>query len=266
MPTSLRRSLFVGAIALAFAGIVRADYPEKTITFVVPFAAGSATDQLARALGQEVTRITKQAVVVDDKPRGFAPLTLTLTPGDHVLRIMGDGEPRTIPLTVTSGGTVSQFIDLPKSGPNTGLLQIRSDPSGARVSVDGTARGATPVTVDGLSPGTHSVVIANDLGSVQQEVRVEAGATASLVVPMSAPRGAPESSRRMNWPRRAWTCCPPQSSETMSLAPGAACISGVPGGGAFAFGFFPRPPGIGPPMGPMGPPIPGLIPRPPKGS
>ncbi len=50
------------------AGIARADYPDKTITFVVPFAAGSATDQLARALGQEVTRITKQAVVVDDKP------------------------------------------------------------------------------------------------------------------------------------------------------------------------------------------------------
>ena len=42
--------------------------PDKTITFVVPFAAGSATDQLARALGNEVTRITKQPVVVDDKP------------------------------------------------------------------------------------------------------------------------------------------------------------------------------------------------------
>jgi tripartite-type tricarboxylate transporter receptor subunit TctC len=42
-------------------------YPEKPITFVVPFAAGSATDQLARALGSSVTQQTKQAVVVDDK-------------------------------------------------------------------------------------------------------------------------------------------------------------------------------------------------------
>ena len=65
---SLCRSLVVGASALALAGYVHADYPDKTITFVVPFAAGSATDQLARALGQEVTRITTQAVVVDDKP------------------------------------------------------------------------------------------------------------------------------------------------------------------------------------------------------
>ena len=68
MPASFRRQLFTLAVALAVAGAVRADYPDKTITFVVPFAAGSATDQLARALGQEVTRITKQAVVVDDKP------------------------------------------------------------------------------------------------------------------------------------------------------------------------------------------------------
>ena len=68
MPASFCRQLFAFAVALAVAGIARADYPDKTITFVVPFAAGSATDQLARALGQEVTRITKQAVVVDDKP------------------------------------------------------------------------------------------------------------------------------------------------------------------------------------------------------
>ena len=42
-------------------------YPAKTITFVVPFAAGSATDQLARALGQSITNDTKQPVVIDNK-------------------------------------------------------------------------------------------------------------------------------------------------------------------------------------------------------
>jgi tripartite-type tricarboxylate transporter receptor subunit TctC len=68
MRLSFRRQLSAFAVALALAGSASADYPDKTITFVVPFAAGSATDQLARALGQEVTRLTKQAVVVDDKP------------------------------------------------------------------------------------------------------------------------------------------------------------------------------------------------------
>src|SRR5215218_6318571 len=57
------------ALALAcVATLAHADYPDKQFTFVVPFAAGSATDQLARSLGQEVTRITKQAVIVDNKP------------------------------------------------------------------------------------------------------------------------------------------------------------------------------------------------------
>ena len=42
-------------------------YPAKPISFVVPFAAGSATDQLARALGQSITEQTKQAVVVENK-------------------------------------------------------------------------------------------------------------------------------------------------------------------------------------------------------
>jgi len=59
----------IAALALACAAtLAHAEYPEKQFTFVVPFAAGSATDQLARSLGQEVGRITKQPVIVDDKP------------------------------------------------------------------------------------------------------------------------------------------------------------------------------------------------------
>jgi tripartite-type tricarboxylate transporter receptor subunit TctC len=42
-------------------------YPSKPINFVVPFAAGSATDSLARALGQAISAETKQPVVVDNK-------------------------------------------------------------------------------------------------------------------------------------------------------------------------------------------------------
>ena len=56
------------ALALAATGAAAQDFPTKTITFVVPFAAGSATDTLARAVGQAVSAETKQSVVIDNKP------------------------------------------------------------------------------------------------------------------------------------------------------------------------------------------------------
>lgn len=67
-----RRGLMAAALtALAAAALpltaAAQAYPSKPIVFVVPFAAGSATDQLARALGQSITEQTKQAVVVDNK-------------------------------------------------------------------------------------------------------------------------------------------------------------------------------------------------------
>ena len=49
-------------MALSIAAPAAAQtFPAKPITFVVPFAAGSATDQLARAIGQSITNDTKQA-------------------------------------------------------------------------------------------------------------------------------------------------------------------------------------------------------------
>lgn len=59
----------IAAAALALlAGSARAEFPDKPIRFVVPFAAGSATDQLARAIGQAITVDAKVTVVVDNKP------------------------------------------------------------------------------------------------------------------------------------------------------------------------------------------------------
>lgn len=63
-------------MAVTGAG-AQSQFPEKPIRFVVPFAAGTATDQLARALGQAVTQETRQQVVVENKPgaNGFLGAT-----------------------------------------------------------------------------------------------------------------------------------------------------------------------------------------------
>ena len=73
IPSSKRRQLLAtSAIAVLGLGPVLAlaqtqAFPSRPITFVVPFAAGSATDQLARALGQSLTNDTGQPVVVENK-------------------------------------------------------------------------------------------------------------------------------------------------------------------------------------------------------
>ncbi|WP_245845212.1 Bug family tripartite tricarboxylate transporter substrate binding protein [Noviherbaspirillum humi] len=53
------------AIALPAAA---QNFPAKPITIVVGSSPGSTTDGLARAISQEVTQITKQPVIVDNKP------------------------------------------------------------------------------------------------------------------------------------------------------------------------------------------------------
>jgi tripartite-type tricarboxylate transporter receptor subunit TctC len=64
-----RRAAIALAIAslAGFAAAQPARFPEKPVTFVVPFAAGSATDQLARALAVAFTEKTGQPVVVDNR-------------------------------------------------------------------------------------------------------------------------------------------------------------------------------------------------------
>jgi len=68
---AIHRAMIAAAALAVFAlpaGSAWAEFPDKPIRFVVPFAAGSATDQLARAVGQAMTVDAKVTVVVDNKP------------------------------------------------------------------------------------------------------------------------------------------------------------------------------------------------------
>lgn len=72
MMKTTRRTVLstLAAVALAHsASLAQAadSFPQRPITLVVPFAAGSATDQLARAIGQSVAQATGQSVVVENK-------------------------------------------------------------------------------------------------------------------------------------------------------------------------------------------------------
>jgi hypothetical protein len=133
------------------------------------------------------------SVIVDGRARGTTPITASLEPGSHVIEISSSGRRRTIPVTIAAGATVSQFVELPKVPSGVGELQVRTEPAGAQVTVDGQPYGVSPLTVKDLAPGTHVVKLENELGSLEETVTIEPGASASLVVPLKAPEGAPVS-------------------------------------------------------------------------
>ena len=90
-----------------------------------------------------------------------------------------------IPLNVTAGAEVSQYLEFAEV-PLTGQLAIQSEPAGAKVIVDGTERGVAPVTITDLAPGEHRVELQSDGATpAKHTVTVQAGGTASLVVPIS---------------------------------------------------------------------------------
>ncbi len=133
------------------------------------------------------------SVVIDGQANGVTPLSVTLSAGPHTLELSANGVHRTIPITMAARAELSQFIEMPQAAAVVGQLDVRTDPAGARVSVDGQRRGVSPLTVTGLTPGSHMVMLENELGSVNEDVTIEPGGTASLVVPMRSPQGAPVS-------------------------------------------------------------------------
>ena len=68
---ALLRNAILGvgaALTLLTGAAVAQDYPNRPVRMVVPFPAGSASDFLARVLGQKLTEAWGQQIVVDNRP------------------------------------------------------------------------------------------------------------------------------------------------------------------------------------------------------
>ncbi len=64
--------LLVLSLLLAFAGSASAQqgYPNKPIRFIVPYAPGGSTSNVARLIGQKLTEAWGQQVIIDNRPGG----------------------------------------------------------------------------------------------------------------------------------------------------------------------------------------------------
>src|SRR5258707_3792934 len=66
-------------LACASATAAAAQCPDKPVRLIVPQAAGSATDTVARLLGAELGKELGQQIVVDNRPGGALTIGLDLT-------------------------------------------------------------------------------------------------------------------------------------------------------------------------------------------
>ncbi|ETR76999.1 ABC transporter substrate-binding protein [Afipia sp. P52-10] len=67
--SSLAHLMILLLTSALFAGLARADtYPSKTVTLVLPFGAGSATDTSTRIIAQQLSAALGQPVVIENKP------------------------------------------------------------------------------------------------------------------------------------------------------------------------------------------------------
>jgi tripartite-type tricarboxylate transporter receptor subunit TctC len=121
---SMRKIVVVLAV-FAFAGVAAAQpYPNKSISLLVPFAAGGPTDTVARALGQSMSKTLGQTIVVENAPgaggtiapaklKGAAPDGYTLLLA-HIGMSTAPALYRTLPFKpVEDFEHVGQVVDVP---------------------------------------------------------------------------------------------------------------------------------------------------------
>jgi tripartite-type tricarboxylate transporter receptor subunit TctC len=125
----MRRLLSIAvALSLAAGASARADtsFPTRAVTIVVPFAAGGPSDVATRILADELAKVWKQQVLVENKAGGGAVIGNTLVakakPDGYTMLMIGPafvvspGIRSSLPYdTLKDFSGVSIFVDAPVS-------------------------------------------------------------------------------------------------------------------------------------------------------
>ena len=130
-------------------------------------------------------------VLIGGQVRGITPLTIPLPPGHHDVILRKGTEERNVALEMTPGAEIIQRVEFAVAS-STSKLTIATEPAGARISIDGEAKGVSPVTVTDLSVGRHKVSVTSAAGSSERFVTTEAGTTTSVVLALNKAAAGPE--------------------------------------------------------------------------
>jgi hypothetical protein len=122
------------------------------------------------------------SLMVNGEYRGKTPLEIgDLSPGTYAVTFSRSGfEELSLQVPVEQGKTAEVTAKLI---PETGTIMVNSTPSGARVLLDGTDAGFTPVILENISAGNHTVRLEKGgYVSAAREIGITAGQVSSAEV------------------------------------------------------------------------------------
>ncbi len=123
------------ASVLSRSALAQAAYPNRTLTYIVPFSPGGSTDFVARLLAEQITAQTKQQVIVDYKIGASGVIA-----ANHLVRsTQPDGY-------TLFGGTNNYFTTLPR------MQKIEYDPNKDLIPVAMTGDAFMPLAVNPSLP------------------------------------------------------------------------------------------------------------------
>lgn len=173
--------------------LAKADYRTISVTLGKPFVT---VDTPAQPGTMDLRSVPDGAsVTINGDYRGKTPLVITgLSPGTYEVTFSRFGyvkQPARV--TVQAGSTSEVAATLQ---PESGTLAVNSSPAGARVLLDGTYAGISPLVIMNLSAGNHTVGLEMDgRTTAARDVTVAAGQILSVDVILDPVPVSPAATR-----------------------------------------------------------------------
>ena len=170
-----------------------ADNQTIAITLGEPFVS---VDTPVQPGGMDLQSVPDGAsLVVNGEYRGKTPLQISdLSPGTYTVTFSRSGFTDLSSRVPVEGGTISEIkVTLQ---PDTGMLAVNSTPSGARVLLDGTDAGLSPVVLSNISAGNHTVSLEKDgYSTADRMVSIDAGSLSTVEVSLDPVAVSPATTR-----------------------------------------------------------------------